>query len=265
MIHCTPDSMLWQLTLLPPTAQSLISPTLWPWSRLPSLQPFHISRLSLAWKLVSYWLLWTQLWRSAKLTISQAATNVVHLDARFNVYQFLFGFSNLRCYDVWHLICKLVCSPCGLACVSSSYSICIPHRQTSFQPDCPLSTPSILNKNIVHGCLSVSVCCSPLTPAMSHFPRFGMSRPFHFPFLSVMRLSITRIFNLFNVSRKWPRKGYSLRPPHWWIVLLAFSTLKLVGSGILFGDMAVVMKALANKTGTNPGFYDAAWHVLYPR
>ena len=35
--------------------------------------------------------------------------------------------------------------------------------------------------------------------------------------------------------------------------------------GILFGDMAVVMKALANETGTNPGFYDAAWHVLYPR
>ena len=33
---------------------------------------------------------------------------------------------------------------------------------------------------------------------------------------------------------------------------------------ILFGDMAAATKARVNETGANPGFYDAAWHVLYP-
>jgi hypothetical protein len=33
---------------------------------------------------------------------------------------------------------------------------------------------------------------------------------------------------------------------------------------ILFGDMAAATKAQVNETGANPGFYDAAWHVLYP-
>ena len=33
---------------------------------------------------------------------------------------------------------------------------------------------------------------------------------------------------------------------------------------ILFGDMPAATKERVNETGANPGFYDAAWHVLYP-
>ncbi|KAF8433267.1 hypothetical protein L210DRAFT_3763652 [Boletus edulis BED1] len=38
---------------------------------------------------------------------------------------------------------------------------------------------------------------------------------------------------------------------------------KQVGA-ILFGDMPAATKERVNETGANPGFYDAAWHVLYP-
>jgi hypothetical protein len=34
---------------------------------------------------------------------------------------------------------------------------------------------------------------------------------------------------------------------------------------ILFGDMAAATKERVNETGANPGFYDAGWHVVYPR
>ena len=33
---------------------------------------------------------------------------------------------------------------------------------------------------------------------------------------------------------------------------------------ILFGDMAAATKDRVNETGANPGFYGAAWHVLFP-
>lgn len=32
---------------------------------------------------------------------------------------------------------------------------------------------------------------------------------------------------------------------------------------ILFGDMAAATRDHVNETGANPGFYGAAWHVLY--
>ena len=32
---------------------------------------------------------------------------------------------------------------------------------------------------------------------------------------------------------------------------------------ILFGSMPAATKARVNETGANPGFYDAAWHVVY--
>ena len=34
---------------------------------------------------------------------------------------------------------------------------------------------------------------------------------------------------------------------------------------VLFGDTAAATKERVNDTGANPGLYDAAWHVLYPR
>ena len=34
---------------------------------------------------------------------------------------------------------------------------------------------------------------------------------------------------------------------------------------LLFGDMPAATKARVDETGANPGLYDAAWHVVYPR